>query len=109
MSKPRPRKFTLQYSGDYWFENEQTYVGDPDKEYHVIEYSAYESLERQLEIALNAIEFYSVGWVRKHARLDEFGVPRDVWKNNPVMQDAGTKAKNALDKIAKLKAQGDAE
>lgn len=42
------------------------------------------------------LEFYCTGWVQKRSRLDEYKVPREVFKNHPVQEDHGVRAASAL-------------
>lgn len=50
-----------------------------------------------------ALEYYSVGWVQKFARINpEHGLPEEVWKNKAVQDDHGKRAIEALSNLTKV-------
>lgn len=55
-----------------------------------------ERLQSDKKTLVEALKFYAIGWVQKNSRIDEWGVPRQVWKNVPVQDDAGKRARQVL-------------
>lgn len=45
---------------------------------------------------LEVLEFYSNGWVKKHPRLNSFGIPEETYVNEAVKSDGGRRARAKL-------------
>lgn len=56
-------------------------------------------LKRANEIMKTALDFYAIGWVKKHARINDFGLAEELNKNAAVSDDAGKRARQALSEI----------
>lgn len=59
--------------------------------------------DKIISIFETAINFYSLGWVERPARKNEYGRIETVWKNTAVQTDGGTQAKSAIYDVQEIR------